>query len=163
MTSSFDEFQFINNFLNSNLNKEKLKSTLNFTLMWALFDDYVFGNSFNADELKQICINKKISIEEFQEPYEHFRKRYVDEDGNETDYFSSFVFRNLNTKDSIKNILIDQNSNEIDKVWALFKIIHRLRDNLFHGIKEVKEIEFQESNFMMANKAIAKYLELTRA
>ncbi len=46
-------------------------------------------------------------------------------------------------------------------IASLFLIIQRLRNNLFHGIKEAKFLSEQEKNFKMANQAIAKFLDET--
>ena len=69
-------------------------------------------------------------------------------DGETTSTFDSFEFKSGDKKDVVKRILLEgESSSNQEKMEALLRIAFRLRNNLYHGEKEVSKLYDQNENF----------------
>src|SRR5262249_22219100 len=87
---------------------------------------------------------------------DYFRRCYQ---GENTQHFD-LKLRPNEHPELIKAVLTGENKSETVSVIALFIVIYRLRNNLFHGMKWAYKIRDQRSNFIHACNALIKALEL---
>jgi hypothetical protein len=136
----------------SKLAESKLTSIFYFPLIWNLFEKTCCaGNAqinIHAPELANDYADK---IKEMSPIWAHFQTRYV-QDEKTTSVFDLFEFKPGDKKDTVKTILLaDSKSSNKEKMEALLRIAFRLRNNLFHGEKDVSKLYEQNENFKQIN------------
>lgn len=146
------------------LTEQEHLAIYHFLILWSLFEAKLQNNEASPTNLLRMVRKWKdsghLDVGVYKESLEHFRSRYFN-NGHQTDHFNG-LFR-IN----IENILIrkvekslrDVNSSPEDSVEALFLVVYRLRNNLFHGIKWTNEIKDQIENFKVANIALMHALD----
>lgn len=161
---SFDEDHFLKSIIIGHFNEENIKSIERFFIFRNLFEKVLFETNFSMNygterNMLETMKTKIIShgkLEDLKEICNYFKKFFTN--GN-------FIpWKNLSSKDL-----------EFNKDWCQFfieteefleesitKSIHfllyfvsRLRNNLFHGIKDVKDIENENILFYYANRFIS--------
>jgi hypothetical protein len=150
---------WINNYLKLRIKKKNIKATLMFTLYWNIFEHVTCNDNFSITKLRDIIRLRNLNQTCFLEYYNYFKNRYT-LNGSVTDRFNFLMFRNQNDKQYVYNCLLNQMPNNEQLISSLFLIIQRLRNNIFHGLKEIEVLEVQEPNFNVANKAIITFLEV---
>lgn len=121
---------------------EKLTSIFYFTLIWNLFEktfEKVKGKGVNIKDSPDIARKyaSKINTDILQICWEYFLKRYI-ENGQPKTVFNDFKFNTGDNKAQvIKTLQTDDPIGE-EKLEAMLRIIFRLRNNLYHGEKEIK-------------------------
>lgn len=166
-----DEKKWINSFFGINRN-DNIESIKNFALLWNIFERYFCSMNASLNIIK----NKIYKLDEIgynfpkkihEDYYDYFRNRYV----NQNDNSVNELFENLNFRDNrtdieykalLKEILENPNSVIKNKLLANFIIIYRLRNNLFHGSKNIATISEQNVSFEIANKIIMDFLEFLK-
>lgn len=146
-----------------------IESVKNFSILWNLFERYFCDK--NAS-LKKIQDNiNKLSESNYSFPqiiyddyYIYSRQRYLSE-GKTNELFESLLFRASDNKykELLKSILRNSESESKKKVFACFIIIYRLRNNLFHGSKNIATIDEQNENFERANKVLMTFLSFLKS
>lgn len=148
-----------------------IESVKNFAILWNLFERYFCDKNAN---LKKIQDNiNKLSESNYSFPqiiyddyYTYCRKRYLIEDKT-NELFESLLFRENAAenkyKELLKSILENSESESKKKVFACFIIIYRLRNNLFHGSKNIATIDEQNDNFERANKVLMTFLSFLKS
>ena len=149
---------WINYKYGTNLTEEDLSEIRNFTLLWNIFDNTIFKNSFSIERLEQTIINRNLQLAPFQDVLVYFKDRYVI-DGATNDRFDHLNFRRSDREDLVRNVLTGVNNVDHEKILALGIIVYRFRNNLFHGNKNFMEIEQQTDNFRNANMFIRMFLD----
>ena len=156
-----NQLAWINEYLHLRIRKKNIKSTLMFILYWNILEHLVCDDNFNINSIRQKISIKRLSQIDFIEYYTHFRHRYVS-NGVVTRQFDLLMFRSENDKQYVKNCFQNNNPTDEEAISSLFLVIQRLRNNIFHGLKEIEVLEVQEPNFKNANAAIVTFLELIR-
>jgi hypothetical protein len=75
-------------------------------------------------------------------------------DGKETPHFESLRLRPRDEPELVLAVLNRTNEDIVDKVFALFMVVYRLRNNLFHGYKWAYRLRDQKSNFENASRVL---------
>ena len=60
-------------------------------------------------------------------------------------------------------VLMGQKTGPADLIMALLTISHRLRNNLFRGLKGIKDLNDQRENLAVACAALAGVMEFLKA
>jgi len=144
------------------LSGDTLSLVADFTLMWALFEGTeVHGeNRVVIDELTQIAarVAGRFPQELLGKYVDYWAHRYIE--GGETNHrFEKLHFTHDPHKIIVKNVLTGNEKNAQRMIHALLLIIYRLRNNLFHGEKDVHQLDGQRENFKQACNVIKTVLE----
>jgi len=146
---------WINRRFDVNLNAEQLDVIKDFTLLWNIYENRIFDTHFSIDELERKVRNSRFEIDEFEAILTYFQNRYVD--GLSTnDRFGYLNFRRNDRQDLVEGVLLGNVTDNANKIIALGIIVYRLRNNLFHGVKNFEHLNGQVDNFTNANE----YLKL---
>jgi len=151
---------WINNFLKSNLKMEEVNSILLFTIYWNILEHIKCDDDFKIFKIKELITENSLKKEDYMKFYEYFKNKYFSYGVDS--FIESFNFRSNGDMEFIKGTLESEDPTAEQVIASLFLIVQRLRNNLFHGIKEANYLSEQEINFQMANQAIARFLEETK-
>lgn len=155
------------------ISEEKIESILWFGIVWSLFEKICCKNwakinkhtpmwAKNVDEIDTRILNAAWS---------HFQERYISE-GKPKHSFEdpNFNFCPNDKKEWVEKILkLGHEASDREKCEALLRIIFRLRNNLFHGVKKIygkrgiDELYDQERNFYHANRLLLEFVKLKRS
>jgi len=162
-----NEIEWINGYLQHNglIDREQVQCITSFSLLWNLFEGHYCNQraSIRAFEAMVTSIAEKgiLSLSYFDEHINYFKLRYISGEQLNT-LFQGLCFRPNDRKDLVENVLLGKNNDIKDIVLSLIIIVYRLRNNLFHGIKSLHEINGQVDNFKNANGILMKVIELAR-
>lgn len=159
----FPDIEWINAKFGYDLNPANLQSTLSFAILWNLMEKKIGETILNRDKLQEHIIKYSISKEIFNDEISFFRKRASDNyyyDDIES-YIEDGLILEEGYKDLVRKFLNSESQDNDGEIIALFYIIRRLRNNLFHGMKEANNLESQEINFRHANSFIKKILDVS--
>lgn len=175
----FDEFSFINSCLEGGISEslsveteQKIKSVLRFAIFWNLleadpwFKNYVSLWKLENSDLHTRIINN-LSEEEksslnyciffFSERYHIWNDYNLGcrdyEDSKWGEYQEKLQEIKEEQDETTKQQLIQKNMKEYLKI-CLF-IVYRLRNNLFHGIKQLSDLTDQNALFKVANRFLS--------
>ena len=102
----------------------------------------------------------------YNDYFNAYQQRYLS-GGRTNQSFEALLFRD-NASDKkykklLKSILENSEAEANKKVFACFIIIYRLRNNLFHGSKNIATIARQNDNFIKANKVLMSFLSFLKS
>jgi len=149
--------EWINNRFGTNFTENDLGSIKDFALAWNIFENLVCNNSCSVNQLAQRLNQIDFEIGDFTEPLEYFKNRYVS-NGVTNGRFEHLNFRPNDRREIVEGVLLGQNNLTRDIVFALSIIVFRYRNNLFHGLKQIENIDQQRENFENANLVLTKIL-----
>jgi hypothetical protein len=140
----------------------KFESIKNFLFFWSLFEKKVCDNNANVNricnEIDILVKKKALNPKEFNRIYKYFKKRYTKE-GKVNKLFSDLAFRESDKKGFVKAVLENESPLINDELKAVLIVVYRLRNNLFHGTKEVELLKSQIQNFKVTNELLAKIID----
>lgn len=135
------------------LDEQQLTSIFYFPLIWNIFEKELCNKNAkigtHPDNISSDYA-ALIDSEVLSGVFSHFKKRYI-RDGKATSLFKNFEFK---TPSTIKGETFDiLNSSDCAtlQLKALLYIAFRLRNNLYHGEKEVNKLYEQNENFKQIN------------
>lgn len=132
-----------------------------FAVIWNLFEMKKMGNHasifYVSDFVERFQNIENINVTEI---FEYFKNRYTNSTDN-VNLFKALRWRDKekDKKDETHKILILENPTDKDKIKAVLYIIFRLRNNLFHGEKNILTIEQQRETFNLVNSFLLDILE----
>lgn len=150
--------QWINEKLNVNLNNEDLDSIKDFSLIWNVFESKVCKKNFSPDRVQEGINSKDYTLKNFSKELKYFQNRYITE-GHANHRFAFLYFRNKKSEQFCKDVLLGNITELNEIILGLVLIVYRLRNNLFHGVKNMAVIDEQKDNFGMANQILSKILD----
>ena len=163
---SVDELQWINCYLGvaNPLDYAQMKPILCFSLIWNLFETHACQRNANLSSIRrsvdQANESGRLSSSKYEQFVCYFRKRYylADERKFET-FFDRLMLTHSESQKVVKRALNGGASDVNDIVYALLLIAHRIRNNLFHGNKDVQSLPQQIELFTAVNSLLTTYLE----
>ena len=139
------------------IEEKKLKSIFYFSLVWNIFEkECCQKNASIGNHPKKLAekINSIIDSNLLNEIFQYFKNRYIG-NGDANDIFNRFDFgrepASETYKQFVKDKLLSPEPTNEEKLQSLLYIAFRLRNNLFHGIKNVEELYKQNKNFKQIN------------
>lgn len=144
---------WINQRYGVNFKEADLTHVKNFSLAWNVFDDVVCNNSCSVASIDASFQTKNFDLKDFQFNLDYFKKRYIDA-GATNRRFDNLNFRNADRRALVESVLLGNAGNVHEIVLALAIIVYRFRNNLFHGLKDIRLIHEQSQNFEQANTFI---------
>ena len=148
---------WINFKFGTDLSGEALNEIKNFTLLWNIFENLIFQSNFSINQLEIEIRRRNLDFNDFHDIYEYFQNRYI-VNGNINERFSNLNFRPNDREELVQNALIDINSANNVKIFAIGIIVYRFRNNLFHGVKDFHFLNGQIENFNNANRYLKRFI-----
>lgn len=152
---------WINRKYHTHLNEANLVEVKNFALVWNIFEGRICNCSFDIGQIERKLKNRTINLADFQPYITYFKDRYTT-NGSMDNCFDGLYFRSGDQRDFVKKVLLEleENITLTEYVLAITIIVYRLRNNLFHGIKEMHSIDNQRDNFNNANQFLMKLIDI---
>lgn len=129
-------------------------SISDFSIMWAIFESTQLKDLEKAkavvDELEDIAKRVSHNIVSLHYAHSYWARRYIDENGQTRDKFEKLGFKHKPHSDLVLRVLNGQAANCEEYINALLLIVYRLRNNLFHGEKDMTKINGQVENLTYA-------------
>jgi hypothetical protein len=104
---------------------------------------------------------QQISLDAFTEHLAYFRGR-AQRNGMLVEQYLDALKVHRNDRALVGDVLIGRLNEVKSVVHALLLVVHRIRNNLFHGEKDVAYLHTQAELFRAANSVVATYLTVTR-
>ncbi len=160
----FSEIEWLNSYFDNSsrrISEEDIQSVLYFALMWNLFElracNKFATTASIADKVNEVYGRGLLRLPDFSPYLAYYRDRYLSE-GETNDKFARLNFRRSDKKELVEAVLKGELDDINNIVLALLLIILRLRNNLFHGEKDIYKLNYQIDNFKIANHVLATFL-----
>jgi hypothetical protein len=135
--------------------------------MWNLFERDACKKSASPASIKDAVetafANGQLDIASFQEHLEYFRDRSQRNQMTIDHYMDALKLTNDKSRHLVKGALSGTLTDPNNTVHALLIIAHRIRNNLFHGEKDVAMLHSQADLFRTVNSLLATYLTVTKS
>ncbi|CAH6803010.1 conserved hypothetical protein [Vibrio chagasii] len=129
-------------------------SIANFCVMWALFEGTELSDADSAvDELAYVACRLVQRGIDVTEPLDFWSNRYIDSEKTNGP-FDKLGFSHVPHINLVADVLIGNQTDPVKIVHAILLIVYRLRNNLFHGNKDITRIHNQVTNLDMASKTL---------
>ncbi|ELA8128123.1 MULTISPECIES: hypothetical protein [Vibrio harveyi group] len=129
---------------------ETYTSISDFSIMWAIFEGTqlkdIAKDKAVVDELEAIAKRVSYNIGSVDYAYNYWSQRYIDSGGQGNEKFEKLGFKYAPHSELVLRVLKGQAANGDEFVHALLLIVYRLRNNLFHGEKDMTKINGQVEN-----------------
>jgi len=140
------------------INSETYHSIADFCVMWALFEGTeLHGIAIAVDELGNVSKRVADNIDDIDIFLEFWVNRYISE-GTTNHKFEQLNINHQPHKDLVSQVLLGTEKNREKVTHALLLIVYRLRNNLFHGVKDITKINGQASNLTKASLLLKNVL-----
>lgn len=159
----FNEFDWLKKYKSyGEFSLAKISSILIFSYIWNIFEKDVCNKNAQIRNVSQY-IDSLLYIEKRNEViddlWNYFKNRYTDKN-NFSDKFESFVFNDDCIKEKVKESLLNTSATTTEKMETMLRIVFRLRNNLFHGEKDITRLYEQNELFYKANHLLTIVLDL---
>ncbi len=155
----------------STIASEDLQPVLEFTLIWNLFERELHNRFVRIRGIREHVDHRYneglLDKSAFQPHVEFFRVRYpeFEEEGHLANRLLPASRRNVladlaDTK-IVEDVLSGESNDANNVIYALLFISYRVRNNLFHGEKDIYQLHLQRDLFATVNSILATYLEQT--
>lgn len=147
----------------SHLDQDERRAIYHFALLWSLLEAKLLATHGSPgaihDAMERIAAANRFDLASLAEPLAHFRGRYW-QDGKLTVRFDGL---NMAAKHvpTVHPVLAGHDEPAA-VLTALLLIVHRLRNNLFHGPKWSYGIADQRANFDNANLVMMAAMDMYR-
>ncbi len=135
------------------IDEARLQSIFYFSLIWNIYEKKLCNKygifKVHPNEHSQ-KYSEKIDSDILNTVFAYFKNRYVS-NGKPTEHYISFEFKSESIKSEVFEYLNSENPVNEQKLKSLLLIAFRLRNNLFHGEKEVERLYEQNENFSQIN------------
>lgn len=166
----FNELEWINDFFDNTIDLQQndgLERIKNFALFWNMFEKFACANFANVAKIESFVVrlnNRSAITSEFVNPYlEYFIDRYTQ---NGTINIEGLQFRpnqsDIRARGKVMSVLARQVETPREILEALLLILLRFRNNLFHGNKQIVNLNTQVTNFTHANRLLSDVLTLMK-
>lgn len=176
MSKKYDQ---IKKYIEADLNEEIRLLISDFAILWNNYEKYLFsdnkGNPCYRFSKLTNSENGRISIasrvlnninneyeEEINNLYNRFIKYFELKDGvlNPQKFIESYSVRKSDISIQDLSVLITNPSLK-NKYLLLMLMVGRVRNNMFHGIKNIKDLNNQKELFEICNSLLALSLDIT--
>jgi len=143
---------------------KRIESILLFSYIWNLFEREICEKNAlikNVSQYIELLNNIDSKTDDMDRLWKHFQSRYVS-GGIATEKFNDFVFNDDCIKSIALTTLTNDNPSLKDKIETILRIVFRLRNNLFHGEKDVSKLYEQNELFSKANEFLSILLDLRK-
>jgi hypothetical protein len=159
---------WINNKIHSSRIKEDFEQMESFCLLWNIFEKKVDNTSTTPLGLSRIekfikgnSQNVNINNSVIDSVFSYFQNRYITTGRINSKFEKLFRPQDSNWKARLISILTDNqmSSTTKEKIFGILIIAYRIRNNSFHGTKELPEIVDQKETFEHLNNFLMNFLD----
>lgn len=132
----------------------------NFLILWSLFESRCFNRTDNKTSIENVIekVEKSFDDNILNEVFDYMKERYAD-----AEKFSRLQFKdgsgNKEMKEHCEKVFSGEESSKEDKLKAVLYVIYRYRNNLFHGSKQIPNLQQQKNNFNTSYKVLIECIE----
>ena len=148
---------WINHRYATQIAEDDLMSIKDFSLFWNIFEATVCDTYYTHSKVSLKLADLNLNVTEFQNNLAYFQNRYV-ENSDLNNRYSFLHFRDNDNEEIVRKVLLGNTTTSNEKILAIVIIVYRFRCNLFHGNKDIREINYQRENFEQANDFLMKLL-----
>jgi hypothetical protein len=134
-----------------------------FTLMWDIFEGAVCSNHANILAFKKRAnkiAQRRLLPQDIEDGVRFWRQRYVT-GAKLNNQFERLNFRPPDCREHVEAVLRSEKDDPESRLLAVMIVIYRLRNNLFHGLKEIDTLNDQLPNLTMACRVLAAIVEVS--
>lgn len=166
----FDVFEWIRRYY-PNLNAHQLTPILHFSLIWNMFETKV-GRRLASPAIIRGNVTEAVrkgilQAHEYQPYLDYFRSRYSGRQSHYLDdlfavmYVGNSRVRETNERyrEEMLRVFRGETDDVTEVVYVLLLIAYRVRNNFFHGNKELESLPGQTELFHVVNRLLSKYLD----
>lgn len=169
----------IKDYINNNIDEDIRILISDFTLLWNAYEGYLYNTRYKAIYIMAMINRRKNVFNDNSDLIDSFYNRLKKCCINKYGYFSaSTLYKNfsMNISDIFKkddnNIYTEKDAiqkldnhismdDSINKLYIMLLIVGRVRNNMFHGIKLIKQLDQHEEIFNISNDILAFVLSAT--
>lgn len=148
----------------AHLTRSERTAIHHFTLLWTVFEARLMGTHGSPGEIRRVVERLRhghvIDLGPLKSSLAYFRDRYWD-DGGVKHPFEHLNLRN-NERLDVERVLAGHSESPQAIIIALLFIVHRLRNNLFHGPKWNSGMIDQRRNFQHACRILMATMDMHR-
>jgi hypothetical protein len=165
--NNFDPLDWVNDYTQPavRIDQEVFGPILQFSLMWNLFERDACGKQATPLNIERAVRDAfsagLLSVEPFAEHLTYFRDRSQRNGMTIDNYFAALNMSDASAKNIVRGMLAGSLTDPNNLILALLLVTHRVRNNLFHGEKEVALLHSQVELFRVINSLLATYLTTT--
>lgn len=146
------------------IDEGKLHSILYFSFVWNIYEKELCDKDGKIgmhpkDHSRKYA--EKLNDSLLSDVFNYFKNRYVLNE-HPTGYFNTFEFYSEPIKHEVYGCLSNANPSNEEKLQTLLFIAFRLRNNLFHGEKQVEKLYEQNENFKQINKLLMNLIDTAK-
>lgn len=142
----------------ANIDKDTYQSIADFCVMWALFEGTeLHGIDVAVDELGNVAHRVEGEIQNIDIALEFWKNRYI-RAGELNHKFEQLNFTHQPHVQLVSQALKGMETEQANIVHSLLLIVYRLRNNLFHGVKDITRIRHQTTNLDTASDFLKNVL-----
>lgn len=143
------------------VDETKLQNIFYFSLVWNIYEKEICDKDgrigIHPNEHSQ-KYSDKVDKKVLNSVFDYFKNRYVS-NGQPAEHFKTFEFKSKRIKDDVFDCLTKDSPSSEQKVKTLLCIAFRLRNNLFHGQKQVDKLYEQNENFRQINLLLINLID----
>lgn len=165
MKQAFDEIVWTKKFFapSANLDGQHLQPILYFSLIWNVFESLAcnkFASYTNIEKSVQTAVEraKLTDVSKYLPFLNYVNQRYII-GGSLEEMFNRLQMTHLPSREVVTQAFSDPNPGVQVIVHALLLIAQRIRNNLFHGNKNIESLPDQTELFRKTNEFLATYLD----
>jgi hypothetical protein len=162
---TLDELQWIDRYFGAEglLDYNHLRPILCFSLIWNLFETHACQRHANPTSIRRSVdradVSGRLSLNRYERFVHYFRDRYLSDGETFDTFFDRLLLTHGESQTAVRRALSGQALDLNNIVYALLLIAHRIRNNLFHGNKDVQSLPQQTELFTSVNALLTTYLE----
>lgn len=143
---------------------DAIEPILHFSLLWNLFERDACGKQASRTRIRTVvasaAASNRVTAQFFAEHLDYLRD-HVQRNGMTIDRYLDALKVHERDRPLVGQVLQGQLNDDESIVHALLLVVLRIRNNLFHGEKDVANLHTQSELFRAANSIIATYLTVT--
>ena len=135
------------------------KTVADFALLWSLFEAELCDAYADAPKLAKLADRFGGSAlgEPMHQAFSFWRNRYVE--GTGTNERFNELFKKPTGRNIAEPVLLAANPDDASKLRCILIVVYRLRNNLFHGNKEIRSFNDQKQNLDHGIAVLATIME----
>jgi hypothetical protein len=144
-------------YLNPPLEQDTIKVLGEFLVLWSLYEAKFFDTRYSNTSLKEKIDSGIICLNDLEMPLSYLKIRYLSNSRTTNETFEKLQLRGNDYPGEVRQAL-EGGGTPHEVTFAILVIVYRLRNNLFHGIKQTAMFNMQKENFQMASAILTDIL-----
>lgn len=168
--TNFDSFGWVSRYF-PYLDHDQIDSILSFSLIWNLFEARICGKFASVrrirDEVDRADKSGRLQRDIYEQYLNYFKNRYGPDGAGALEELTPTgpdLRRNVREANAtvravIEGVFQDPHPDTADMVNALLLIAYRMRNNFFHGSKNIQNLPRQVELFRVVNSLLSTFID----